>query len=169
MNAAALRLASRCLLFKKVYSVEYNRTMFGVHVPHRIDSALTETYLLTFRNRQDAKDFAIELSRMKTENGEWPSRVIKQPNERGLMLRCKTPLENKEFYRKAARAEGLHIRENDRMSLLRLCALTGILLRIARRLRNGEGFVFEHANDLSFYRVKKEQVINFLFQMMKKC
>ncbi len=62
---------------KKLYGIELNQTLFGVHVPRKApDTAVTDTWLLTFTRSEDAESFADELQSIKKHEGDWPTRIL---------------------------------------------------------------------------------------------
>ena len=154
-------------LFKprELYGIEYNNTLFGIHVPRRVETHLTETHLFAFSRQQDAKDFLEELLYLKSVQGKWPSRIVKttlQKRGSGILMRSS---KHKQQYAQAdefATSKELSLQKLNTKKILRQCAMTGMLLRIGRKLPGGEGFLFESHDSIGFWRVNKQQIKFFL-------
>ncbi len=161
-----LLLARPLLRPKKLYGIEYNRTLFGVHVPRQLDKDLTETYLFAFTSQKDARDFLVELLHNRKKNGEWPSRILKRcPKHRGSGLKWTYNKSKISYDVEQATSEGLTVCTLEAKKILCQCALSGMLLRIGKKLPDGTGFVFESDN-MSFWRVNKNQIICYLMGLI---
>lgn len=133
------RLLARPLMKpNKLYGIEYKQTLFGVHVPRKApQTEVTDTWLLTFSNSDDAETFADELESIKEQEGGWPERVLANRPK-------KTPAYRPDTHKRSRKHEDkreLRITEMSEKTLVRYCALTGMYLRVGKKAKEG-GFVF---------------------------
>lgn len=153
---------------RRLYGIEYNKTLFGVHVPCKQHPETTETWLLTFVKRDDAANFADELLLDKQEKGNWPTRIVKQPAvlDAGSFWTIRSANRPQNVKRHKLKLEGLQIKSIEERTLLQLCAVTGILLHIGRKV-GGKGFQFERSFRNLFYKASPQEVVLHLEDMFE--
>lgn len=161
-------LAKPLLKPRKLYGIEYNQTLFGVHVPSKKNPETTETWLLTFTKEDDAATFADELLFAKHENGSWPTRILKeQPAVRDSGPFVRSANRTQHIKRHKMEHKALQIKSIEERSLVRHCALTGMLLRVGRKV-GSKGYQFERNFRSMFYRASPQEVILHLEDMFEK-
>ena len=171
IGVALPRLMARPFLKpRRLYGIEYNKTLFGVHVPCKQHPETTETWLLTFVKRQDAANFADELLLDKQEKGKWPTRIVKQPAvlDAGSFWTIRSANRPQNAKRQKLERDGacLQIKSIEERTLLQLCAVTGILLHIGRKV-GGKGFQFERSFRNLFYKASPQEVVLHLEDMFE--
>lgn len=163
------RLLARPLVKpRKLYGIEYNQTLFGLHVPSKKNPETTETWLLTFATKDDAANFADDLLLAKQENGSWPTRILKeQPSVRDSGPFVRSAQRTQHVKRQKLEHKALQIKSMEERSLLRHCALTGMLLRVGRKV-GSKGYQFERSLRSMFYRASPQEVVMHLEDMFER-
>lgn len=151
---------------RKLYGIGYKQTLFGVHVPCKKYPETTETWLLAFGRKDDAANFADELLLDKEEKGCWPTRIIRQPAVRNSPFW--TVRARNRYQRRQKREKNvLQIIVIEERSLLYLCAVTGMLLHIGRKV-GSKGFQFERSFKNWFYKASQQEMILHLEDMFEQ-
>lgn len=106
----------------RLYAIQYRNTLYGIHAPNKSAPGITNTFLLTFTDRQKAEHEADILSYNKNLRGKWPSRIVSDGRPQSLIL---------------PRRAGCHIWEPclaivayKRHTLFRQCSMNGLSIRI---------------------------------------
>lgn len=62
----------------KVWTVKKDNTFYGMHVPKYNDDSISETWLLAFKKKNEANQFAGRLYQNFKKRQEWPTRIIEE-------------------------------------------------------------------------------------------
>ena len=123
MTASAMHILPKP--FPKLYAIQYRNSLYGFHRPAKNASGISNTYLLTFTDRQEAEHEADILSYNKNLTGKWPSRIMNDSCPQSLVLPRRAGCYLWE--------PCLAVVEYKQHMLVRQCSMNGLCVRIIGR------------------------------------